>query len=141
MVRIYRLRVQAVVLLLFALARRILADRRLTPVATHRVAVVAARPERAAPQLRLDRRYAQEHLAGRDALDRPRDLGRAVGRDRLEQEMNVVTVSPDLKERDLVAVTAVEAVADVEAYLLERPTDLSRDHRPPVLGRADQVIE
>ena len=47
----------------------------------------------------------------------------------------MVAVRPDLKERDLVAVT------DVEADLLERPLDLVRDHRAAVLGRADGMVE
>lgn len=126
---------QTAVLLPPTLARHILADRRLAPVAPHRVDVVATRPERPAPQLGLDRRHPQEHLAGRDALDCPHNFGRAVGRDRLEQKVNMVAVRPDLKERDLVA------VADVEADLPQRPLDLVREHRTAVLGRADQVVK
>jgi len=46
----------------------------------------------------------------------------------------VVAVSPDLQERDLVA------VADVETYSLEYLIYLTSDDRAAILGRTDRVI-
>jgi hypothetical protein len=129
------LRVQKTVLLLPTLAGDIVADRLLAAMTPDGVNVVAARPERPAPELLPHRRDAPEDLTGRDALDRRHDPGRAVVGDRLHQEVDVVLIGTDLQERDLVA------IADVEADALECRVYRLRDHGPPVLGRADQVVE
>jgi len=61
------LRVQLTVLLLPPLTGDVVTDRLLTAVTPDGVDVVAARPERAAPELLLHRRNTPEDLTGRDA--------------------------------------------------------------------------
>ena len=56
------LRVELAILLLAPLPCDVAADDILAAVTTDRVDVVAARPERAAPELLLDGRHAQEYL-------------------------------------------------------------------------------
>ena len=71
----------------------------------------------------------------RDALDRLDDLLGAVGQHRLDQEVDVIPVRPDLQEGDLVA------VPDVKAGATQGRLHLAADDRAAVLGRADRVVE
>ena len=129
------LRVELAILLLAPLPCDVAADDILAAVTTDRVDVVAARPERAAPELLLDGRHAQEYLTGGDALDRLDDLLRRVGRDRLDQKVDMVAVRPDLQERDLVA------VADVKADPPQDRLHLLGDDGAAVLRGADRVVQ
>src|SRR5678816_389605 len=81
-----------------------------TAMPTHRTDIEPARPEGAPPQGLLQARHPGEQLTRRDALDRADDLGRAVGRNRLDQKMDMVLIGPDLQELDLVALR--NALAD-----------------------------
>ena len=104
------------------------------PVLADRADEVAVRPELPAPQLLLDFGAGAQDFSRRDALDNLHHPLRAVRRHRLHQEMHVVAVRANLKERDLVA------LADLQARLLELLIHgLAEDH-PPVLRRADDVV-
>ena len=106
----------------------------LVAMLAHRADEVAIRPELASPQLLLDLRTGAQDFSGRDALDDLHYPLRAVGRHRSHQEMHVVFVRADLKERDLVA------LADLQARLFELLIHRLAEDHPPVLRRADDVV-
>jgi hypothetical protein len=93
------------------------------------------RPEFSSPQLLLHARYSLEYLPGCYALDCPHDPRRTVPRHRLEQEMNMVFLNPNLNENNLVP------LRNLQTYILENQIYLFRKHNPPVLGRTHQMIQ
>ena len=103
-------------------------------VLAHRADEVSVRPELPAPQLLLHLRAGREYLSRRDALYQLHYLLRAVRRHTLHQEMHVVFVGAYLQERNLKALT------DFQTDFLELLINGRREHRPPVLRRADDVI-
>jgi hypothetical protein len=103
-------------------------------VLAHRADEVPVRPELPAPQLLLNLGAGSEDFSGRDALDELHDPFRAVRRHRLHEEVHVVCVSPDLQKRHL------EPLTDFQADLFELTVNGRREHRPPILRRANDVV-
>ena len=64
---------------------------------------VSIRPKFAAPQLLLDMRTPFEYLACRQTLDQGDNLSHAVGRNRLNQEVNMVFICTYFQKLQLVA--------------------------------------
>lgn len=123
------------VLLLSPLGGDVALDLPFTPVTADCADVIPVRPELATPEVPLYRGDAVEHLAGGEAFDHPHDLRRAVRGDGLHEEVHVVSVRPDLQERNLIP------DRDLEADVSEHLVYVRRDHRTPVLRRTDDVVE
>ena len=129
------LRMELGVLLLPSLGSNVPLDLAFAPVAADRADVVPVRPELPAPEGFLDRGHPTEDLAGRQALDPPHHLRRAVWGDRLHEKVHVVPIRPYLEERDLVA------RRDLQAAVPEHLVHVRRYHGAPVLGRTHDVVE
>jgi len=129
------LRMELGILFLPPLRRNVPLDLTLAPVAADRADVVPIRPELPAPQVLLHGRHPAEHLASRQTLDDSDQLGRTVRRDRLHEKVHVIPVRPNLEERNLIPRGNLQA--DVPEHLV----DLRREHRPPVLGRTDDMVQ
>lgn len=116
------------------LRRNVPLDLPLGPVAADRVDVVPIPPELPAPQVLLHGRHTAEHLVSRRTLDDLDQFGRVVRRDRLHEKVHVIPVRPDLEKLDLIP------RGDLQADVPEHLVDLRREHRPPVLGRTDDMV-
>ena len=123
------------VLLLLPLCRNVALDLAFAAVPADRADVVPVRPEFAAPEVLLDGRDPPEHLASRQAFDYAHDLCRAVRGNRLHEKMHVVPVRPDLEKPDLIA------RRDLQADVPQDFVHVRRDHRAPVLRRADDMVQ
>lgn len=93
-------------------------------------------PELCTPELLLELGFPEEHLPGGDALDQTNNRGRWVGRNRLDEEVDVILVGPDLEEVELVPL--LELQTDVFELLVDGGG--VEDH-PSVLGNTDEVVE
>ena len=78
-------------------------------VASYRADEETTCPKSTPPKALLDLRQPTEDFARRDAFDRSRDPGWAIGRYRLDQEMHMIVVGADLQKRDFVPVGDVQA--------------------------------
>jgi len=76
-----------------------------------------------------------EHFAGGETLDDPDELARAIGRNRLHEEVHVVPVGPNFEKRDVVP------GGNLQTNILEGGVHLGRAHRPAVLHGTDEVVE
>ena len=86
------------VLFLTSLILDVLGDRGLVAMLTHRVDEVTVRPELSTPKLMLHVRSAAEDLFRGNALHGTDNLCRAVGRDGLNEEVDMVFVSAYFKK-------------------------------------------
>ncbi len=82
----------------------------------------------------FDFRATAEDFPRRDALDELHDPLRTGVRNRLHEEMNMVFVRPNLKERDLVS------LGDLKARLLEMFVHDRVEDYPPVLRHTYTVV-
>ena len=91
------------------LFRHIFANLILTAMLPNGTDIVTSGPKRPAPQLFLHARRAAKDFTGRQTLDDPDNLRRAVTRHRLHQKMHLISIGTDLKKTDLVASGNVQA--------------------------------
>ena len=96
--------------------------------------ILAIGPKFATPQLLLDRGDTLKYFSGGQALYHPHNVRRAIHRNRLDQKMAMITVGPNFKKPDLVA------VGNRQAHVPNHHIDGGGHHGPPVFGGTDHVI-
>ena len=126
--------VKLLVLRLCTLILDIFLDGTLRTMLPDRSDKVAIRPKLAAPELPFDFRATAEDFPRRDALDELHDSLRAVVRNRLDEEMHVIFVCPNLQKRDLVS------LGDLKARLFELCIYSRVKYYPSVLRHTDTVV-
>lgn len=87
---------------LFSLILEIFPYHILVGVLSHRIHIVAARPEPPAPKLPFDLGVEPENFLRRDALQSVDDLSRGEHRDTLNKKMGVVAIKADFQKVNLV---------------------------------------
>ena len=97
--------------------------------------VIPVRPEFPAPEVLLDCGYPEENLASRDAFNRPDNLCRAIGRDGLHEEMDMVAICADLDKHEIIP------HCNLQTDISERPVHFGREYRSPILGGAHDMIQ
>jgi hypothetical protein len=127
--------VQLDVFLLSPLGRNVALDFLFASLTTDGADVVSVGPELSAPKGLLDLGHPGEHLSRSDALDGPHDLGGAVGRYRLDEEMDVIFVGTDFEEYHLIP------VCDLHADRLEQFIHLRGKDRSSVLCWTNEMVE
>jgi len=123
------------ILVRVSLIRNVPANFCRTTMLSNRADVVAIRPELAAPQLLLHAGHPLEYFACRETFDDAHDLGRAVTRNRLHQEMHVGFVCPDLQKNELVA------ARNLQTHFAQNSVPFWGDHRSSILRRTHDVIQ
>ena len=96
---------------------------------------VTRRPEVSAPQSFLYVWRFLEYLPCGDALHHAHDLGRAIRGYGLNEQMDMIPVSPDLDELDL------KPLADLQAHVTQDAIHCFIDDNPAVLGGQDEMEE
>src|SRR3954468_9274361 len=96
---------------------------------------IAVAPELPTPKLFLHAGAPPEDLPRGEALDDHHQLGHAVGRHRLHQEVHMIPVRADLEKLELIA------GLKLQAHFPQHLVDQAIDHHPPILGREHQVVE
>ena len=112
-----------------SLLANILSDDLLIPVLAYGVCVESARPEFAAPEHLLDIGMGAEDLLCDDTLDRLDYHCGRLGRDALNEKVDVVFVRPYLDEMDLMTFRYPHA------YLFERRLHRVREDLSPIPDR------
>ena len=99
------------------------------------VHIVTICPEFATPQFAFHFWCSFEDFAGCQTLHDPDDLGRTIGRYRLDEKMNMILICPDFDELDLIS------LGDLETDLLQNLIYFLIKHHSSIPGRTDIMID
>lgn len=106
-----------------------------TAMLSNRRDIVTVRPKLPAPELFLHLRYSGEDLSCRDTFHDTNDLRRMVGRNRLDEKVDMVFVCSDFEKVNLIP------KGERKAYFLQDHVHFLGNHDPAVFGRTDKMVD